>query len=260
MRTSSGPALNSATEGAYTFAVYGAASGVGSWGVYCALGFCGGAQAWQVNFDARLKTDVRPIHDALDKVLLLEGVSYRWKDATRDANEGRKIGLIAQSVEKVFPEAVKTIKAGSDLEGGTKMVAYTDLIGPIVQTIRELYGKWLVDHEMITRHEAEIEVPQDGQCRPQARYRRASDRSPREMNSHLSTRSLLIALAVLITAACVYFLFSALSGGGVRGGTEGNASPLTVEEKAEVLNSVTQTERGECARDSCRGSGAVAHT
>jgi hypothetical protein len=67
------------------------------------------------------------------------------------------------------------------------------------------------------------------------------------MNSHLSTRSLLIALAVLIATACVYFLFSTLSGGGARGGMDGNASQLTVEEKAEVLHSLTQPSEGNAA-------------
>ena len=64
------------------------------------------------------------------------------------------------------------------------------------------------------------------------------------MHSNLSTRSLLAALAVLILTACVYFLFSALNGGGARGGMDGNASRLTVEEKAEVLRSLTQTSEG----------------
>ena len=61
------------------------------------------------------------------------------------------------------------------------------------------------------------------------------------MHSKFSTRSLLAALAGLILTACVYFLFSALSGGGAREGMVGNAPQLTVEEKAEVLRSLTQT-------------------
>jgi hypothetical protein len=60
------------------------------------------------------------------------------------------------------------------------------------------------------------------------------------MNSHLSTRSLLIALATLILAVCAYFLFSVSSRGGVAWRNE-SAPPMTVEEKAEVLHSLTQT-------------------
>jgi hypothetical protein len=61
------------------------------------------------------------------------------------------------------------------------------------------------------------------------------------MHSNLSTRFLLVSLAALIAGACVYFLFSALSGGGARGGMDGNAPQLTVAEKAAVLNSLSQT-------------------
>jgi hypothetical protein len=78
------------------------------------------------------------------------------------------------------------------------------------------------------------------------------------MHSSLSTRSLLLALAILIAAACVYFLFSALNGGGARGGADGNAPQLTVEEKAEVLLLYHPNERGKSDRDAFRGSGAAA--
>ena len=59
------------------------------------------------------------------------------------------------------------------------------------------------------------------------------------MNSNLSTRSLLMALAVLILAACAYYLFFGVDWSG--GGKNKNAPPLTVEEKAEVLHSLSQT-------------------
>jgi hypothetical protein len=59
------------------------------------------------------------------------------------------------------------------------------------------------------------------------------------MDSNLSTRFLLIALAVLILAACAYYFFPPSNWSG--GGQNKNATPLTVEEKAEVLRSLTQT-------------------
>ena len=59
------------------------------------------------------------------------------------------------------------------------------------------------------------------------------------MDSKLSTRSLLIALAVLILAACTYYFFPASNWSG--GGQNKNAPPLTVEQKAEVLHSISQT-------------------
>ena len=81
--------------------------------------------------DIRLKTDVTPIDHALDKVSSLEGVYYRQKeDLSR-----RHIGLIAQDVESVIPEAVAT---GSD---GMKSIAYTNMVGLLVSAIKELDAK-----------------------------------------------------------------------------------------------------------------------
>ncbi|NDF16248.1 tail fiber domain-containing protein, partial [bacterium] len=57
--------------------------------------------------DERLKTDIHPIENALDRILKIDGVRYRWKDPkTMDGKA--QIGVIAQKVEKVFPEAVST--------------------------------------------------------------------------------------------------------------------------------------------------------
>ena len=52
--------------------------------------------------DERIKTDIQTIDNALDKVLLLRGVNY-----TLISENTREIGLIAQEVENIIPEAVK---------------------------------------------------------------------------------------------------------------------------------------------------------
>lgn len=118
--------------------------GYGNWGVFCNVGACGGFNGWTNASDLRLKTDIHPIENALEKILSLEGVTYHWKDEKRDKAEGQKIGLIAQQVEKVFPQAITSDKnTRKDLEGGVKMLSYTDLVGPIVQAIKELYAKMM---------------------------------------------------------------------------------------------------------------------
>lgn len=73
--------------------------------------------------DERYKNDIETITNSLDKVNALRGVSYTM-------NENKEIGLIAQEVEKVIPEAV----AGSD----PKTVAYGNLVGLLVESIKEL--------------------------------------------------------------------------------------------------------------------------
>lgn len=79
--------------------------------------------------DARLKTDVQQISNALARVKKLRGVTYRWKDANRGV---KQTGLIAQNVQSVMPEAVKE---GPD---GHLSVAYGNLVGLLVEAINEL--------------------------------------------------------------------------------------------------------------------------
>jgi hypothetical protein len=89
---------------------------------------------WQPS-DARLKTNLQPIQDALGKVLRLEGLSFLWRTQEypdRGLPEGRHYGLVAQDVEQVLPEVVKK---GSD---GEKAVAYSELIPVLVESIKQL--------------------------------------------------------------------------------------------------------------------------
>jgi len=86
--------------------------------------------------DIRYKTDIRLIESPLQKLSLIRGVNYtmntkafpEWKfDSTL------QYGLIAQEVEKVFPEMVKTIS-----ENGYKGVDYVKLIPVLLEGIKEL--------------------------------------------------------------------------------------------------------------------------
>ncbi|MGE0109930.1 MAG: tail fiber domain-containing protein [Bdellovibrionales bacterium] len=78
--------------------------------------------------DSRLKSDVKPIDSALDKLSDLRGYSFYIKN-----EKGRKYGVIAQDVEKVFPELVLSLG-----EKDYKGVDYMGLIGPIIAALREL--------------------------------------------------------------------------------------------------------------------------
>ncbi len=81
--------------------------------------------------DRRLKEDIGTIDNALEKVKAMRGVQFRWKDRSR--GEGFQVGLIGQEVEEVLPEAVFT----ADDELGTKSVAYANLIGVLIEAIKE---------------------------------------------------------------------------------------------------------------------------
>lgn len=97
------------------------------------------------NSDARLKKNVRTVDDALDRVLQLRGVTYQWKRPEHDTPSGDQIGLIAQEVERVFPEAVIT-----DPSSGLKSVSYGNLVSPLIEAIKQ-------QHEIIEQQRREID-------------------------------------------------------------------------------------------------------
>ncbi|MGI6378900.1 MAG: tail fiber domain-containing protein [Patescibacteria group bacterium] len=84
-----------------------------------------GATAYVYNSDRNLKTNIKTIDNPLEKITRLRGVYFNWK---RDNTKG--VGLIAQEVEKVFPELVKG-------EEGNKGVEYGNLVAPLIEAIKE---------------------------------------------------------------------------------------------------------------------------
>lgn len=92
-----------------------------------------GGGAWSTFSDARLKTDVRPIDDALARLLRLHGVSFRYSDpAAIGELAGPRIGLVAQDVEPVFPDWVSTSP------GGYKMLTVRGFEALAVEALRDL--------------------------------------------------------------------------------------------------------------------------
>jgi hypothetical protein len=72
-----------------------------------------GGGSWTDSSDIRLKKGVRPIEDALDKILSLHGVEFEWNEQERaDLLPGIQMGMIAQEVETVFPQWVGTDRRG----------------------------------------------------------------------------------------------------------------------------------------------------
>jgi hypothetical protein len=83
--------------------------------------------------DMRLKTDIEPIPNALEKVLALNGVYFHW---TKDAQQpdGRQVGVIAQNVQQVLPEIVSTSPSSKDYLS----VDYTRLVPVLIEAVKEL--------------------------------------------------------------------------------------------------------------------------
>ena len=64
-----------------------------------------GGGTWTAPSDIRLKKNVHPIPNALNKMLQLKGVTYEWKDPQQRPG-GTQMGMIAQEVEQFFPQWV----------------------------------------------------------------------------------------------------------------------------------------------------------
>jgi len=83
--------------------------------------------------DIRLKDNIEVIKNALEKVTQLNGVTFTRNDQEDKAR--RHAGVIAQEVEKVLPEVV------SEDNEGIKNVAYGNMIGLLIEAIKELQAK-----------------------------------------------------------------------------------------------------------------------
>ena len=86
--------------------------------------------------DKRLKTDIKPTTDNLEKILKLKPIEYRWKDGGRDGK--KEIGLIAQEVEKIVPEVVReNNRLSDDDETLYKQVDYEHLVSTLIGAVQE---------------------------------------------------------------------------------------------------------------------------
>ena len=84
--------------------------------------------------DKRFKRNITNIDNAVDKVLSLNGVYYYWKKdqfPEKGFDDERQIGFIAQDLEKVFPELVKTD------EQGYKSVNYGAMSAVLLEAVKQ---------------------------------------------------------------------------------------------------------------------------
>ena len=94
------------------------------------------AGAWYNLSDARLKSDIVPLTNVLDKLSAVRGISHTWNEEALEMGyiEGeRDIGVIAQEVEAVFPEIVTRPK-----DGGYMAVEYGKLTPILIEAVKEL--------------------------------------------------------------------------------------------------------------------------
>jgi hypothetical protein len=73
--------------------------------------------------DIRLKENIQKIDNPIDKIIRIEGVTFDWK-----SNNKSSMGVIAQNIEKVFPQLVH----GED----SKTVNYNGIIGLLIECVK----------------------------------------------------------------------------------------------------------------------------
>lgn len=104
--------------------------------------------------DLRWKKDIRELTDILPSVLELTPVSYQLRTdefPELGFTEGRHIGLIAQEVEKVFPQIVNTDN------NGFKGIAYDKLSALLVQALKEQQQQIESEKQKNLKLETELE-------------------------------------------------------------------------------------------------------
>ena len=81
--------------------------------------------------DKRYKDNLQAITNPIDKVKSLTGYTFTWNDKHEQFNGNDDIGVVAQEVEKVFPEIVDT------RDNGYKAVKYEKMVAVLIEAIKD---------------------------------------------------------------------------------------------------------------------------
>lgn len=145
LNASSGTASSAYTNGALVVT-----GGVGiSGSLYTNGGIWAASDITAYYSDARLKTIKNNILNPLEKINTLNGVIYQPNEKAKELgfDTEQKVGLIAQEVQKVLPEAVKPAPFDLDEQGSSKSgenyltIQYEKLIPLLVEAIKQLDAK-----------------------------------------------------------------------------------------------------------------------
>lgn len=104
---------------------------------------------WITASDKRLKSDIVPIDSPLEKLKMINGLYYTIESKSKPYNSEllittrKQYGVIAQDVEKVFPEMVseKAIFNNAGDDTLYKTVNYDQLIPVLIEAVKELNDK-----------------------------------------------------------------------------------------------------------------------
>ena len=103
-----------------------------------------------LNSDARLKANIISLGSTLAKLLQIDGKTYTMK---KDENKKQKIGVLAQDIEKVFPELVSE-------SNGVKSVNYQGLVPVLINALKEQDSKMKEQDSKMNEQEAKLNKQQ----------------------------------------------------------------------------------------------------
>ena len=95
--------------------------------------------------DRRFKKNITPISNALAALGEIKAIRFEWNEFVNDRRSGYELnkptfGVIAQDVEKLFPELVTQWKLSDDCQDALS-VNYEKLIPVLIAAIQELAAK-----------------------------------------------------------------------------------------------------------------------
>ena len=94
--------------------------------------FAGGDVVAYASSDRRLKDNILPIQNPLQKINQIGGYSFEWNVEKQNIYKGKDYGVIAQEIEEILPELVDT------RENGYKAVKYDKLVSLLIEGIKDL--------------------------------------------------------------------------------------------------------------------------
>ncbi|KYG61433.1 hypothetical protein AZI86_17110 [Bdellovibrio bacteriovorus] len=142
----------------------------GSGGAGCSISWNGTS----CSSDIRLKENVQTVDltTNLDQLLKVRTVHFTW---IKDLKHEKQTGFIAQELEKLFPEYVKTD------ERGFKQVNYAHFVSVLTAGLQELHKKWSTDSADLHRSVASVEQDVSALRKENAELKARLEKQDREL-------------------------------------------------------------------------------
>lgn len=104
-----------------------------------------GGNTWAVISDARLKHDIRPFEDGLEKLLEIKPVRFRYNGELNTNPEEEEIGVIGQEIQKVFPYMTSNGSKDEVLMFNSHALTYVmvNAIQELAKKVKELEARFV---------------------------------------------------------------------------------------------------------------------